>query len=219
MADRTPLAVFGGTFDPIHYGHLRLAQEMAEMLAVDKVRLVPAGHPPHRGTPTVDPLHRLAMVELATADNPLFEADGREIRKPTPSYSVETLGELRAELGPKRPLVLLLGADAFLGLATWHQWEGLFDLAHIAVAQRPGYGMESWATAMPLELRDEWENRLTHDSADLHAAPAGRIIVRETTRLDISATRIRLMAAGGKSPRYLLPDAVLDYIRSNHLYL
>jgi nicotinate (nicotinamide) nucleotide adenylyltransferase len=219
MADRTPHAVFGGTFDPIHYGHLRLAQEMAEMLGLEKVRLIPAGQPPHRGTPTVAPKHRLEMVRLAAEDNPLFEVDGREIQKPAPSYSVETLAELRAELGPERPLVLLLGADAFLGLATWHRWEDLFDLAHIAVAQRPGYAMESWATAMPLELRDEWENRLTHDAADIRSAAAGKIIARETTRLDISATRIRLMAAGGKNPRYLLPDAVLDYIRSNHLYL
>lgn len=219
MAVHTLLAVFGGTFDPIHYGHLRLAQEMADMLKAEKVRLIPAGYPPHRGAPSVDPVHRLEMVRLATADNPLFEVDGREVQKPTPSYSVETLAELRAEQGPERPLVLLLGADAFLGLATWHRWEDLFSLAHIAIAQRPGYAMESWATAMPLELRDEWENRLTHDAADIRQAPSGKIIVRETTRLDISATRIRLMAAGDKNPRYLLPDAVLDYIRSNHLYL
>lgn len=189
------------------------------MLGLEKVRLIPAGQPPHRGTPTVDPKHRLEMVRLAAADNPLFEVDQREVLKPTPSYSVETLAELRAEFGPERPLVLLLGADAFLGLATWHRWENLFDSAHIAVAQRPGYAMESWATAMPLELRDEWENRLTHDAADIRSAAAGKIIVRETTRLDISATRIRLMAAGSRNPRYLLPDAVLDYIRSNHLYL
>jgi len=219
MSPSPPLGLFGGTFDPVHFGHLRLAQEMADLLGLAKVRLIPAGQPPHRDTPRTAPEHRLAMVRLAAADNPLFEVDEREVLKPTPSYSVETLAGLRAELGPERSLVLLLGADAFLGLATWHRWEELFTLAHIAVAQRPGFAMESWATAMPLELRQEWEDRLTETAADIRGAPAGRIIARETTRLDISATRIRLMAGGGGNPRYLLPDAVLDYIRSNHLYL
>jgi len=219
MADQSPLAVFGGTFDPIHFGHLRLGQEMADSLGATEVRLIPAGRPPHRDAPGVNPAMRLEMARLAAADNPLFAVDSREIGKGTPCYTVETLAELRSELGPQRPLVLLVGADAFLGLATWHRWEELFGLAHIAVAQRPGYAMDSWATAMPLELRQEWASRLTDDTADIRDQPAGRIIVRETTRLDISATRIRLMVAAGKSPRYLLPDAVLDYIRSNHLYL
>lgn len=212
------LGIFGGTFDPIHFGHLRLALEMAETLGLERVRLIPAGWPPHRGTPAVEAAHRLEMARLATADNPLFEVDGREIEKAAPSYTVETLAGLRAEFGPERPLVLLLGADAFLGLASWHRWEQLFELAHIAVAQRPGYAMESWATGMPLELRQAWKARLTEETHDIHTAPAGRIIVRETTRLDISATRIRHMAASGRNPRYLLPDAVLDYIRLNHLY-
>jgi nicotinate-nucleotide adenylyltransferase len=218
MTEHAPLAVFGGTFDPIHYGHLRLAQEMADSLAAAEVRLVPAGVPPHRATPGVSPAMRLAMTRLAAADNPLFTVDDREIRKGTPCYTVETLAELRAEAGPRRPLALLVGADAFLGLTSWHRWQELFAFAHVAVAQRPGFAMESWATAMPLELREEWASRLTDDTADIRGQPAGRIIVRETTRLDISATRIRLMIAAGKSPRYLLPDAVLDYIRSNHLY-
>lgn len=219
MIEHAPLAVFGGTFDPIHYGHLRLAQEMADSLAAAEVRLLPAGVPPHRATPCASPAARLAMTCLAAAGNPLFTVDDREIRKETPCYAVDTLAELRAELGPERPLVLLLGADAFLGLAAWHRWPELFAHAHIAIAQRPGYAMESWATAMPLELREEWASRFTDDTADIRGAPAGRIVARETTRLDISSTRIRLLAAGGKSPRYLLPDAVLDYIRSNHLYL
>lgn len=214
-----PLGLFGGTFDPIHFGHLRLAQEMADLLGLEKVRFIPAGRPPHRDAPRAAPAQRMDMARLALAGNPLFELDGREAAKTAPCYAVDTLSALRADLGPERPLVLLLGADAFLGLATWHRWETLFSFAHIAIAQRPGFAMESWATAMPLELRQEWEARLTDAVEDLHHAPAGRIIARETTRLDISATRIRLMAGGDGNPRYLLPDAVLDYIRSNHLYL
>ncbi|HMA11917.1 MAG TPA: nicotinate (nicotinamide) nucleotide adenylyltransferase, partial [Steroidobacteraceae bacterium] len=123
-----PIGIFGGTFDPIHFGHLRLAEEMAEAIGLDRVLFIPAGQPPHRGAPRTAAAHRLEMVRRAVAGNPRFEADAREVNRLRPSYTVDTLNELRAELGNERPLWLLLGADAFLGLPSWHEWRRLFEL-------------------------------------------------------------------------------------------
>ncbi|MBZ0093355.1 MAG: nicotinate-nucleotide adenylyltransferase [Sulfuricellaceae bacterium] len=211
-----PIGILGGTFDPIHFGHLRLAEEMAEGLHLSHVRFIPAGFPPHRVQPQARPSQRLEMVKRAIAGNPLFCADEREIAKPAPCYSVETLADLRRELGAQQPLCLLLGADAFLGLNTWHNWREIFALAHIAVAQRPGYPLAE--QAMPDELKRELELRWQDDGAALAGLPAGRIVQREIAALAISATRIRRQIKAGESPRYLLPDAVLDYIREQHIY-
>jgi nicotinate-nucleotide adenylyltransferase len=212
-----PLGILGGTFDPIHYGHLRLAQELAVRLDLDGVRFIPAGTPPHRGSPRVAPGHRLEMARLAIAGNPLFALDAREAFKPTPCYTVETLTELRRELGPDRSLCLLMGADAFLGLTEWHRWRELFGLAHIAVAERPGFAGIARA-AVPAPLKEELGRRLRADATALRDTPAGAVVTCGVTALDISATRIRQGLQAGESPRYLLPDAVLDYIGSHRLY-
>ena len=214
-----PIGILGGTFDPLHFGHLRLAQELAEGLGLGGVRFIPAGQPPHRGQPFASPQQRLEMVRLGIAGNPLFALDEREIFKTTPSYSVETLLDLRRELGEAQSLCLFMGADAFLGLATWHRWRELFGLAHVVVAQRPGVaGIARAAATLPAELRDELNRRLANEPAALQDAPAGAILVQPVTALDISATQIRSDLAAGRSPRYLLPDAVLDYIQANRLY-
>ena len=204
-----PLGVFGGTFDPIHYGHLRLAEDMADALGLERVLFIPAGQPPHRGAPRTEARHRLAMVCRAVAGNPRFVADAREIERDAPSYTVDTLAALRAELGDERPLWLLLGADAFLGLPTWHDWRRLFDLANLAVATRPG---ASLAEAMPAALKAELAQRQGT------AGPAGAVRLRDTPPLDISATAIRDTLARHRSARYWLPDAVLDYIQEQKLY-
>ncbi|HMA11636.1 MAG TPA: nicotinate-nucleotide adenylyltransferase [Steroidobacteraceae bacterium] len=206
-----PIGIFGGTFDPIHFGHLRLAEEMAEAIGLDRVLFIPAGQPPHRGAPRTAAAHRLEMVRRAVAGNPRFEADAREVNRPCPSYTVDTLSELRAELGNERPLWLLLGADAFLGLPSWHEWRRLFELAHIAVAARPGTQLLT-SDAMPEELKNEVLPRRAA------AGPAGSVQLLQTTPLDISATAIRDTLAGHGSARYLLPDAVLDYIHEHQLY-
>lgn len=214
-----PLGILGGTFDPLHFGHLRLAQELAEGLGLGGVRFIPAGQPPHRGQPFASPQQRLEMVRLGIAGNPLFALDEREIFKTAPSYSVETLLDLRRELGEAQSLCLFMGADAFLGLSTWHRWRELFGLAHIVVAQRPGVaGIARAAATLPAELRDELNRRLANEPGALQDAPAGAILVHPITALDISATQIRSDLAAGRSPRYLLPDAVLDYIQTNGLY-
>ncbi len=213
-----PIGIFGGTFDPIHYGHLRLAQELATGLRLRQIRFIPAGHPPHRSEPCVSSLHRLEMARLAIAGNPSFALDDREISRPGPCYTVDTLTELRRELGPDQPLCLLMGADAFLGLTTWHRWQELFDLAHVAVAHRPGFPQVTWADGMPDVLRRELRQRLRENGHLLHRSAAGSIFAHTITPLDISATHIRNGLAAGHSPRYLLPDAVLDYIQSKGLY-
>jgi nicotinate-nucleotide adenylyltransferase len=206
-----PLGIFGGTFDPIHFGHLRLAEELAEAVGLSRVRFIPAGQPPHRGAPRTAPVHRLEMVRRAIAGNPRFEVDAREVQSPRPSYTVDTLAELRAELGTQQPLWLLLGADAFLDLASWHEWRRLFDLANIAVAARPGAPL-LLSDAMPPELKNEVSER------QAAGGPAGSVLLRQTTPLDISATAIRDTLARHGSARYLLPDAVLDYIHEHQLY-
>lgn len=214
-----PLGILGGTFDPIHFGHLRLAQEIGNTLKLEQVRFVPSGTPPHRSAPGASAAERLAMVGLAIGDNALFVADGREVKRAGPGYTVDTLAELRGEFGASRPLCLLLGADAFLELATWSRWHALFDLAHIVVAHRPGFPVGAWQERMPQPLAKEYSARLMRQPLAVHLAPAGGIAVTPITALDISATLIRDAVRAGASPRYLLPDTVLDYIQANRLYL
>lgn len=211
-----PLGILGGTFDPIHHAHLRLAEEARSALGLAEVRLIPAGQPPHRAQPGSAPSDRLAMTRLAVAGLPGFSVDAAEVLSNAPSYTVVTLERLRAELGPTRPLVLLMGADALRGLHTWFRWESLLDLAHIGVATRPGYTLEP--ASLPLPLADALRGRLCPDLAALGHSPAGLVCRFDMTPLDISATTIRQLLQRGESPRFLLPDGVLDYIQTHHLY-
>ena len=214
----SPIGILGGTFDPIHFGHLRLAQEVADQLRLAEVRFVPGGTPPHRAAPGASAADRLAMVRLAVAGNPLFSVDVREAASAAPGYTVDTLTALRAEAGSAQSLVLLLGADAFLELATWSRWHRLFELAHIAVAYRPGFPVDTWQTRMPQPLAAEYNARLVHQPFAVHVAPAGGITVVPIAELDISATLIRDAARHGRSARYLLPDNIYQYIQEHKLY-
>lgn len=208
----SPIGIFGGTFDPIHFGHLRTAFELLHALRLAEVRLVPAGHPPHRGLPTCDPQHRLAMVRAAIADQPGLVVDDREVHRVGPSYTVDTLRELRAE-APTRPLCLIVGMDAFLGLPEWHEWRAVLELAHVVVAHRPG-----WVAPAAGVLGELLAARGTHRVEDLHEAVAGRIHVRPVTQLEISSTDLRDLIVAGQDPRYLLPDPVRDLIRATACY-
>jgi nicotinate-nucleotide adenylyltransferase len=218
----SPLGIFGGTFDPVHGAHLRLAEEAADQLGLESVRWIPAGQATHRAlenkSPEVSAAQRLAMVRLAIADNPRFALDPAEAESAQPSYTVPTLERLRgaADCGARRPLVLLLGADAFAGLPTWYRWQTLFDLAHIAVAQRPGFQLDS--PRLPPALADCVRQRHSDSPSALNDSPAGRIVSFSLTQLDISATQIRRLLAEGRSPRYLLPDAVIAYLQNHSLY-
>lgn len=218
--DSRPLGVLGGTFDPIHFAHLRLAEEAREALALAEVALIPAGTPPHREVPGSSAEHRLAMVELAVAGNSRLRCEDLEVRTQGRSYTVLTLERLREREGSDRPLVLILGADAFAGLPAWHRCDELLGLAHIAVANRPGHAPRErgWPDVMSPELANLCAGRITREADALHAAPAGLVLPFEMTPLAISATQIRNLVAHGRSPRYLLPDSVVDYIGRHCLY-
>ncbi len=208
-----PVGILGGTFDPIHYGHLRLGEELGDGLGLDQVRLIPSKLPPHRANPQVSAQHRLAMVRLAAAGNPRFVVDDRELRREGTSYTADTLLELRNELGNQVSLFLFLGVDAFVALMSWSRWRQLFDLAHLVIATRPGYTLE--IDQLPEPLGSVTRARIP---ASFDSATSGQVIIREIAALDISASSIRNALAQGHSTRYLLPDSVLDYIRDHHLY-
>lgn len=207
-----PVAVFGGTFDPVHNGHLRVALEAGEALDAH-VHMVPASVPPHREQPLAGAGQRYAMLELALAGQQRLLADPRELERSGASYTVDTLAVLRAEYGPARPIVLLLGADAFAGLSTWHRWREIFSLAHVIALTRPGHG-----GVFEAELAGEWYARRAASLDELAQAPAGRCAPLEVTALEISASTVRECVARGGSARYLVPATVDDYIRRHSLY-
>ena len=219
-----PIGILGGTFDPIHHGHLRLAQEALEQCHLAAVRFIPSGTPPHRTAPHASAQQRLDMVRLAIQGNPQFMVDEHEIYRTDACYTVATLSALRSELGAQQPLCLLLGSDAFLLLHSWHDWQRLFDLAHIVVMQR---GVGSTGDGRPLgnaindgdaALRDAYRARLAPSARVLQERPAGAIMVANMSALEISASDIRTRCAEGKNIHYLLPPAVGEYIQSHGLY-
>jgi nicotinate-nucleotide adenylyltransferase len=207
-----PVGIFGGTFDPIHYGHLRSAFELLQALELSEVRFVPCGDPPHRGITYADSGQRYRLVELAIAGQDGFVADDRELRRGGRSYTVDTLEEMRKEFSDC-PLGLIIGMDAFLGLTSWHRWDEILDYAHIVVAHRPGWKAPD--IGMLGELIVEYG---THRVADLHAARHGRIHIHAVTQLEIASTEIRALVAAGRDPRFLMPDAVRNEIRNMGLY-
>ena len=209
----SPIGVFGGTFDPVHYGHLRTAFEMLQALSFAEVRFVPCGDPPHRGVTVANAAQRLAMVETAIEDQSGFVADDRELRRAGPSYTVDTLHELRAEF-PQRSLGLIVGMDAFLGLPGWHRWEELLGIAHIVVAHRPG-----WKAPDIGPLGDLVAEFGTHRVQDLHSVTHGRIHIHAVTQLEISSTEIRDLIAAGRDPRFLMPDALRNLIQETGIYM
>jgi nicotinate-nucleotide adenylyltransferase len=206
------IGIFGGTFDPIHYGHLRPALDMQQALGLAQVRFIPLAVAVHRDQPAATAEQRLAMVRAAVAGQSGFALDEREIRRSGRSYTLDSLHELKAEL-PDETLCLFVGDDAFNDFLTWHRPMEILQLAHLAIMQRP-------AAQPPRDsaLRQLLAERLAADPRALHQSPAGRIYRQPVTQLDISATRIRGLLARGESPRFLLPDPVLEIIREQNLY-
>ncbi|MCX7893276.1 MAG: nicotinate-nucleotide adenylyltransferase [Burkholderiales bacterium] len=210
-----PLGIMGGTFDPVHLAHLRLAEEAADALGLARVRWVPSGNPGHRAAPRTPASHRLAMVRMAIADNARFELDAAEAVSETPGFTIDTLARLRAELGPARPIVFVIGTDQLAALHTWRRWREVLELAHFAVGERAGYRLaaESLAPEVAAELA-----RRAGGADALAGSAAGRIATFPMTALAISASDIRRRLAAGRSVRYLLPREVLAYIEANALY-
>lgn len=209
---RKKIGIFGGTFDPIHIGHLRMALELKEQLGLDEMRLLPCHQPPHRDAPQVSSAQRVEMLRIALQDCPELQLDERELQRDKPSYTYDTLLELRAELGSEVSLVLCMGEDAFAGLPNWYCWQELIRLAHIVVIARSG-----WAIPDSGDARDLL-NKHQRELKSLDCEPAGSIVLQSPRLLPISATEIRQQIQAGKSAQFLVPDAVWNYIKANQLY-
>jgi len=208
-----PTGIFGGTFDPIHYGHLRTAFEMLQALRFEEVRFVPCGDPPHRGETFADAKLRFRMVDVAIRGQRGFVSDDRELQRDGPSYSIDTLIGLREEF-PERSLGLILGMDAFLGLSSWRRWDEILDVAHIVVAHRPG-----WRAPDMGPLGEMISEHGTHRVDDLHNTTHGHVHIHAVTQLEIASTEIRGLVAAGRDPRFLMPDAVRDVIEETGVYM
>ena len=207
-----PLALLGGTFDPVHYAHLRCADEARVKLGLESLYLLPAGVPPHRASPQASKAQRLKMLQLALAEFPQLQIDTRELDRDGPSYMVDTLQELRDE-SPQRPLLLLIGQDAANDLDRWHRWQDLFELAHIVIMTRPGQ-----RPAYRSELEQKIDRRLHADVHSMLNSTAGGVLVLQVIAIDVCATTIKTMIGLGRSPRGMLPGPVLDYINEEGLY-
>lgn len=203
------IGIYGGTFDPVHFGHLRTALEVKEIFALDEIRLIPCFIPPHRDSPSVPASMRLRMLELALVGRAGMTVDTREMERGGPSYMVETLASLRVEIGD-RPLLLFIGADAFAGLTDWYQWQRLFEFAHVVVMTRPGFNAQA--------IDGFLAGRLTENRQVLKEHSAGHLFFQSVTRLEISATAIRQIIARHRDPGFLLPESVIQYIRQHKLY-
>lgn len=213
MATHTPIALLGGTFDPIHYGHLRMALEIQQALDLPTIRFVPCQLPVHKAQAHATAKQRLAMLALALQHEPTFSLDTREITRSSPSYMIHTLQSLREEAGLESPIILIMGADSFQQLHTWHQWKNLLTQAHLVLASRPGYPLPTQGPLIPL-----MQQSLTSETRTLHQQPAGAIYCQSITHLDISSTAIRSQRQQGYNARFLLPDTVLNYINNAQLY-
>lgn len=211
------LVMLGGTFDPIHYGHLRLADDVRHALGLSEVRLIPAGDPPHRTLPHASAADRFRMAVIGVAEFEGLAADPREIEQSGKSYTVRTLEALREE-APARPLALIIGLDALSGLMEWHRWTELFGLAHLIVIPRPGAPRRS----LPAPLQAQWDARVTTERQALWSRRAGAIYEQTVTPQPISASEIRAALARGPDgaavARMWLPPGVLAYIEAHRLY-
>jgi len=209
------IGVFGGTFDPVHFGHLRSALDVKQALGLREMRLIPAFDPPHRQAPIANPGQRLTMLRAAVGNESDLLVDNREMLREGTSYMVDTLASLREELGDE-PLCLVLGVDAFLQFDRWHHWQDILGLTHLVVTHRPGWVFNT-EQASP-DIQHLWQERHVADMAELETHPAGKVWLQAVTPLDISATKIRAMVAEGENPRFLAPDAVWNLIRMHGLY-
>ena len=194
------IGILGGTFDPVHFGHLRPALEVMQSLGLEQVRFLPNRIPPHRETPWLNVENRLELLKVAIGDQPGFELDERELQREGRSYMVDTLESLRTDF-PSHPICLILGMDAFLGIKQWHQWQRIPELCHLVVTTRPGFEMSG-------DFIQQLPATLVTKASGLFEVAAGRILLQSVTQLDISASQIRATLAKGQSVRYLLPDEV-----------
>ena len=206
------LGLMGGMFDPVHYGHLQAARNALLTLGLDKVCLLPCGTPVHRDTLVAPAHHRLAMLDLALADEALICVDDRECRSAEPSYTINSLRGIREE-NPQCRLFYIMGQDAFNSLPGWREWRQILDLVHVVVVARPGYRVDFSA-----DLAQEFDRRSVASASELKQDVSGRILLARHELLDISSSAIREKIARRESVDELLPPAVTAYIQANGLY-
>lgn len=212
MRLKKPIGILGGTFDPIHFGHLRFALELLTACDLAYIKLIPCYHPVHRATPVASPNERLIMVKKAIVSEPSLKIDDREIRWQNRSYTIDTIESLRVEL-PNTPLCFLMGIDALSGFTSWQRHKDILKQAHLIVAHRPYYQLPKTGALAKL-----LKQHLTHDVTDLHQHLAGKILLHPVTALEISASDIRRQIADNENPRFLLPENVYQYILKNKIY-
>jgi nicotinate-nucleotide adenylyltransferase len=208
------LGILGGTFDPIHIGHLRIAEEIFEELELERVYLIPGALPPHKDKPITPFYDRLAMTRMATQDSSFLEALDLEGRRHGLSYSIETLKEIRRLFQPEPELFFILGIDAFLEIKTWKEYKRLFDYTNFVIINRPGFPakeLELFILSLGVDFQKEDNSTFV--------IPSGNILIHQkATLMDISSTRIREIVAAGKSIRFLVPESVRLYILEKELY-
>lgn len=213
-ADNRILALYGGTFDPIHQAHINTVKAMAAEAGLEQVILLPNNVPPHRPQPKANAQQRLMMAQLAVNGDPLFRVDDRELHRDALSYTVETLRQYRSEIGSRRPLAFIIGQDSLLSIDTWHEWDKILTLCHILVCKRPGYTLD-----FPSERLAAWfVQHLITTPDSLHKRPSGYIFLADTPLFPISATNIRERLKNGEDCRDQLAPAVQDYILEQGLY-
>lgn len=204
------IGIMGGSFDPVHFGHLLPAMEVSELLMLDHIRFIPSRSPPHKDQPSATGKQRLAMLEMALRGNQQCVIDDREFHFQGHSYTINTLKSLKNDFH-NSALVLMVGADAFAGFTRWKDWQSILELAHLCIAHRPGY---------KLDKQPDWtENRWVTNLSELSMHSSGKLCEIETTQMDISSSMIREKRANNQNIRYLLPDLVREYIEKENLYL
>lgn len=208
-----PLGILGGTFNPIHRGHIQSALELCERLALKEMRLMPSAVPPHRELPTCSAARRAQMVRLAAAEHTCLQCDDRELQRSGPSYTIDSLADIRAEEGTERSIILVMGADAVAALDGWHRWRELTGFSHILVIARPG-----WQLPREGIVADWLQQHLTRSLETLQHTSCGAVLVQELTPHNVSSTEIRRLIAAAESPRELVPEPVWQYIKKQGLY-
>jgi len=206
------IGILGGTFDPIHNGHIHIATELLKYLPLDIIKFIPVLIPVHRNQPIATTAQRLTMLNLAIKDTPKLEIDERELHRSTPSYTVDTLLSLREEF-PESPLCLIVGMDAFIDLEKWHRWRKLLELAHIVVVNRDHIDIPTQGN-----LPNIIQQHQTNNSNDLLVQPAGKLFFQTIPPIDVSATQIRERLANQKSIEDLCPIPVCEYIIQENIY-
>lgn len=209
------IGLYGGTFNPIHFGHLRMAEELVDACQLSEVRFIPSSTPPHKPQPTATPEQRAQMIALAIGDHPKFRLDPQEIQRNGVSYTIDTLSSIRASQGSQTPIAFIMGMDAFAEIEHWHEWQHYLDYAHILVSTRPETYIDQLSTAVKALL----STHLVTDSDALHHQAHGLIYLHQMTPLAISSSQIRRLTNSSQSQRYLLPDTVIEYIHQQGLYL